>query len=200
MGIIVVFHNVDSAPNNRPQIGSSCGIVAARVSTWARRDFGQFHGTFNLATSTGVLRAANVELVAVNRVPSGFANTCMTKFLSESAVNFLGQRYMEQEAGVTVDAIDDPLQQWPFECVTVDQLLVRIARRITDAAQDPTSGQYYFCANSEATGSGGFHWVSCILDVHSSAEPPALVSHLDFSDDLKKNPARHHRLSCSLGT
>ena len=107
----------------------------------------------------------------------------MTKFLSESAVNFLGQRYMEQEAGVTVDAIDDPLQQWPFECVAVDQLLVRIARRITDAAQDPTSGQYYFCANSEATGSGGFHWVSCILDVHSSAEPPAHVSHLDFSDD-----------------
>ncbi len=183
MGINVVVHYVGGAGDKRPQVSSSCGVVAARVLTWARQDFGRHRGTFNLATSREVLKAANNELVAVDRVPSGFANTRKTQFLSASAVNFLGQRFMEQEAGIDVDAIDDPLQQWPFECVTVDQLLVRIALRITEAAQDPTSGQYYFCANSEATGSGGFHWVSCILDIHASTEQPAHISRLDFSDD-----------------
>ena len=169
MGILVVFNNADNAPENRYQMGASCVVVAARILTWARLNPRNLT-MFNSATSPSVLKAANNELAGANKANANFANSHKTKFLSESAVNFLGRRYMEKEMNIDLNGVEDAMQQWPFQCVTVDQLLVTIAQRITEAAQQSAQGHYYFCANSEATGSAGYHWVSCILDIQVSPQ------------------------------
>ena len=169
MGILVVFNNADNAPGNRHRMGASCVVVAARILTWARLNPRNLT-MFNSATSPSVLKAANNELAGANKANANFANSHKTKFLSESAVNFLGRRYMEKEMNIDLNGVEDAMQQWPFQCFTVDQLLVTIAQRITEAAQQSAQGQYYFCANSEATGSAGYHWVSCILDIQVSPQ------------------------------
>ena len=60
---------------------------------------------------------------------------------------------------------DDIFHMWPFKCVTFDQLLVEIAKSITTAAVSHAASASYFCANSEGSGSKGFHWVSAILSI-----------------------------------
>ena len=81
---------------------------------------------------------------------------------------------------------------WPFECVTIDQLLVRIATKITRGARELTGGKYYFCVNSEGSGSSGDHWVSCVLDIRfGDVEVPHLASsqgslHGTDTEDLQR--------------
>jgi hypothetical protein len=106
------------------------------------------------------------------KVPADFSNSCKTQFLSESKVTFLAARYME-EAGRHNPAADasDTYVTWPFECVTFDQLLVRIAQRLRSAVSDRIVGTFYFCANSEGTGSRGFHWVSAIVVIKIDGLP-----------------------------
>jgi hypothetical protein len=70
---------------------------------------------------------------------------------------------METETHEHVAAAHDFLHQWPFQCLTFDALLVMIAKSITHAALHSASTETYFCANSEGTGSSGFHWVAAIL-------------------------------------
>ena len=60
---------------------------------------------------------------------------------------------------------DDFFHMWPFKCVTFDELLVDIAKSITTAAVSHAANTSYFCANSEGSGSKGFHWVSAILSI-----------------------------------
>ena len=68
---------------------------------------------------------------------------------------------------------------WPFKCVTFDQLLVDIAKIITTAALSNAASASYFCANSEGSGSKGFHWVSAILSIDFgeaiAAIPPLVI-------------------------
>ena len=104
--------------------------------------------------SDEVLKGANTKLADLGRVPKDFGGTKKTKFLSESAVNSLARAYMMEEVheeGPTLE--DDPFSEWPFRCVTIDALLVEIAKCLTEAARKSVPSRNFFCANSEATGS-----------------------------------------------
>lgn len=88
---------------------------------------------------------------------------------------------MESESGLVVDAAAQAFMTWPFACVSFDQLLVQFARHITDAVTLSTNGTYYYCANSEASGSSGYHWVSSIIDIHfSNVDAEPLLHDLHF--------------------
>jgi len=177
LGVRVIFEFVNTSVNNKSQIGASCGVVAARVLTWIRQ--GSVLGAAsNRATTVAVLKHANSLLADANKVPSSFRDTCKTQFLSESAVNILGCNYMLLEAQEQPPP-DDIFHMWPFKCVTFDQLLVDIAKSITTAAVSHAPSASYFCANSEGSGSKGFHWVSAILSIDFgeaiAAIPPLVI-------------------------
>jgi hypothetical protein len=55
----------------------------------------------------------------------------------------------------------------------------------TAAVAHGTGGRFFYCANTEATGSTGFHWVSCVLDIGVSAglQQAAPVVDSDSDDD-----------------
>jgi len=179
IGVRVFLHNVDSCSQNQCQIGASCGVVAAKVLTLARLEPGTLTNfQFNRATSPDVLKEANTRLAALGKVPPAFAGQTYTQFLSESAVNELGRHFM----GNSEVSITDPFRTWPFECCTIDQFLVQVAQRIINARDNTSQGQFYYCVNSEATGSSGYHWASCILKIHWTAGSVA-ASMIDDTDD-----------------
>ena len=95
---------------------------------------------------------------------------------------------------------------WPFECVTIDQLLVRIATKITRGARELTGGKYYFCVNSEGSGSSGYHWVSCVLDIRfGDVEVPHLASshgslHGADAEDLQSGTLMEDDSSVSISS
>ena len=156
MGVRVVTHYFG---RNQPrQIGVSCGIVAARVLTWARQDWSSLE---KIGTSVEplVLQRANTELAAAGQTKAHFSGTTHSEFLNESAVIFLGQHYMQAEVGdyPPPPPLNDPDMTWPFQCVTYDCLLIEIAKKMVEAASTHSAGKFFFCGNSEGTGSSGFH-------------------------------------------
>ena len=166
----------------RNQIGSSCGIVAARILTWVLQDGGAFRSTLSDAVTRGVLKGANTALHSEGFLRDAYVDSTKTKFLNETAINSLGCHYMKSEANTDPPA-NDPLRKWPFECTTIDQLLVRIARRFVAAKDSAQGGTFYYCTNTEATGHSGFHWVACVLTICVSAGmQQALI--LDSDEDL----------------
>ena len=98
-----------------------------------------------------------------------------SKRKKKSKVNILGCNYMLLEAQEQPPP-DDIFHMWPFKCVTFDQLLVDSAKSITTAAVSHAASTSYFCANSEGSGSKGFHWVSAIISIDFgeviAASPP----------------------------
>ncbi len=77
---------------------------------------------------------------------------------------------------------------WPFECATFDQLLVRIAQCLQRAVTARAVGSFYFCANSEGTGSSGFHWVGAILVVQIDGVPNPVYPAGPDSDHQRPAP------------
>ena len=101
-----------------------------------------------------------------------FLGNLQNTVISESEVTTLAARYMEVAGRRNPDPrAHEGLVSWPFECVTFDQLLIRIAHFLQHAVTTLAVGPFYFCANSEGTGSCGFHWVSAILVVQIDGVP-----------------------------
>ena len=164
---VVTHHFGRSQPR---QIGVSCGIVAARVLTWARQDWSNLE---KIGTSVGpaVLQHANTALAAAGQTKAHFSGTTHFKFLNESAVISLGQHYMQAEVGDCPPPLplNDPIMTWPFQCVTFDCLLIEIAKKLVEAASTDSAGKFFFCGNSEGTSSSGLHWVAFIWDIGANS-------------------------------
>ena len=170
---IRTFIDVEVSPEQKqnkkfPKLGNLKDILMIELSGGGKRKkksaLPDNQTLINGFFSVDGIKHANSLLADVNKVPSSFRDTCKTQFLSESAVNILGCNYMLLEAQEQPPP-DDIFHMWPFKCVTFDQLLVDIAKSITTAAVSHAASTSYFCANSEGSGSKGFHWVSAIISI-----------------------------------
>ena len=87
------------------------------------------------------------------------------KLINDTSISNAYMEILEEvhEGGPTLE--DGPFSEWPLRCVTIDAPLVEIAKCLTEAARTSVPSRDFYCANSEATRSSGFHWVSCVLDI-----------------------------------
>jgi hypothetical protein len=139
------------------------------------------------ATSVTVLEEANTILAAAGKVPSGFSGTKKTQMLGMTAIYYLAKKYLSPDSFALVD--DSMVEGYmPFTLGPIDHFLVWFAKIITSAVRNSNSGRHFYCANSEGSGSSGFHWVSIVVTTDFGVSGGASPENVDDEDFFRNIP------------
>ena len=155
------------------QIGVSCGIVAAHISTTIRTSMSDFMIVdTRLAVSTAVLRDANVLLAAANVVPAhwGYPDAQTTRsetmFLNDDECTLVANMFYGGPSDLFFSAapqigIDGRFLTWQ----SFDYFFLNIAQKTAYAAAGTWFGKKYVGVNTHDSRSGGMHWVSAVFEI-----------------------------------